>query len=125
MKIKYSIISLMFSAPRMVAKIGIIVALVAVFSFYGLYRTKDFLQGPKIAIEYPKNGEVVSNSDIEIRGEVKNISLLYLNGRQIFTDKNGKFKENLLLARGYNIIKVSAKDKFNREIKITREVVLK
>lgn len=110
---------------RLLAKIVVIAILVGGFVFYGLYKSEDFLRGPKIIIESPANGQTVSNSYLEIRGAAKNVSLLYLNGRQIFTDKNGIFKENLLLARGYNIIEVSAKDKFNREIKLKREIVLK
>ena len=110
---------------RSVFKVGVIIILIGGFVFYGLYKSKDFLTGPKIIIESPANGQTVSNSYLEIKGAAKNVSLLYLNGRQIFTDKNGIFKENLLLARGYNIIEVSAKDKFNREIKLKREVVLK
>ncbi|MBI4692161.1 MAG: hypothetical protein HY773_01825 [Candidatus Terrybacteria bacterium] len=110
---------------RSVFKVGFIIILVVGFAAYGLYKSKDFLGGPKIIIESPVNGQTVSNSYLEIKGAAKNVSLLYLNGRQIFTDRNGVFKENLLLARGYNIIEVSAKDKFNREIRLKREVVLK
>jgi len=115
----------MSSRVRLLAKIVIIAVLVGGFSFYGLFKAWDFLVGPKIIIESPKDGETFSSSYIEIKGEVKNVSFLSLDGRQIFADQNGNFKEGLLLARGYNIIELSAKDKFNREIKIKREVVLK
>ena len=104
---------------------GIIGILLVIFMLFGLYKAKDFLVGPKIVIESPLDGQTISNSYLEIRGAAKNVSLLYLNGRQIFTDQNGNFKENLLLARGYNILQIEAKDKFNREVKIKREVVLK
>jgi len=104
---------------------GIIGILLVIFMLFGLYKAKDFLVGPKIVIESPLDGQTISNSYLEIRGAAKNVSLLYFNGRQIFTDQNGNFKENLLLARGYNILQIEAKDKFNREVKIKREVVLK
>lgn len=81
--------------------------------------------GPKIVIEYPSNGQTVASSYLEIKGVAKNVSLLYFNGRQIFTDQNGNFKEDLLLVRGYNIIEVSATDKFGRKVKERREIVLK
>lgn len=103
----------------------IILILVIIFLFFGLYRARNFLEGPKIVIESPIDGQAVSSSYLEIKGVAKNVALLYLNGRQIFTDQNGNFKENLLLARGYNIIQIKADDKFNREVKIKREVVLK
>ncbi len=109
----------------MKTKIGLILIPLIIFMLFGLYKAKDFLVGPKIVIESPIDGQVFTTSDIEINGQASNISLLYLNGRQIFTNQNGNFKENLLLARGYNILQIEAKDKFNREVKIKREVVLK
>jgi hypothetical protein len=110
---------------RLLAKIMIIAVLIGGFSFYGLFKARDFLAGPKISIESPKDGETVSSSYIEVKGKAKNVSLLSLDGRQIYASQDGIFKENLLLAKGYNIIELSAKDKFNREIKLIREVVLK
>ena len=104
---------------------NVVLILIFVFVIYGLFKAENFLLGPKIVIESPKNGQVFTFSDIEISGQASNISLFYLNGRQIFTDKEGRFKESLLLARGYNIIELKAKDKFNREIKEIRELVLK
>lgn len=103
----------------------IILILIFVFAVYGLFKAENLLLGPKIAINTPKNGQTFASPDIEISGQVKNISLLYLNGRQIFTDKNGYFKETVLLAKGYNIVELKAKDKFGREIKKLQELVLK
>jgi hypothetical protein len=108
-----------------IIKTGVIIILIGGFTFFGIYKARGFFTGPKIVIEYPIDGETITNSYIEIRGATKNISLLYLNNRQIFTDENGLFKEGLLLARGYNIIEVRVKDKFNREIKEIRQIVFK
>ena len=104
---------------------GIVLILIFLFVVYGLIKAENFLLGPRITIESPKNGQVFTASNVEVSGQASNISLFYLNGRQIFTDEGGNFKESLLLARGYNIIEVEAKDKFNREIKEIRELVLK
>ena len=41
----------------------------------------------------------------------------------IYTDENGNFSETLLLQDGYNIIQFTAKDKFNREVMETLELV--
>lgn len=106
-------------------KISIIVIMIATFGIYGFYKTKDLISGPDIEILSPKNGNNISISYITIEGIAKKISGLYLNGRKIFTDENGNFKENLLMAQGYNIIELSAEDKFNRKVKEIREIILK
>jgi len=115
----------MSSRTHTFAKIGIVALLVIIFAIYGFYRARNFLTGPVITIESPQKGQTFSDSYIEVKGTAKNVAMIFLNGRQIYTDKQGHFKENLLLIKGYNIIELSAKDKFNREIKDTREIVLK
>jgi len=106
-------------------KIAIILGLVLAFVSYGFYVAKDYRDGPKVVVESPEDNQVFKNADIVIKGNAKNISSLFLNGRQIFTNENGDFKEELLIAKGYNIITVSAKDKFNRDIKVIRKIILK
>lgn len=106
-------------------RVGFILIPIIIFALYGIFIGRNFLIGPEIIMESPQNGITVSDPYLEIKGLAKNISLLYINGRQIFTDKKGEFKENLLLAKGYNILQIEARDKFNREVKIKREIVLK
>lgn len=124
-KKRYVIIKSMATNKQKFLRIAIIFFLIVTFAAYGLYKARDFLTGPKITIESPKDGQTVSSSYLEVRGTAKNISSIRMNGRQIFVDESGIFKENLLLAMGYNIIEVSAEDKFGREVKENRKVVLK
>ncbi len=106
-------------------KAALIFSLVAGFGIYGAYKARGFMAGPEIALESPRNGEVAANSYVNVKGRAKNIASISLNGRMIFVDENGNFKENLLLARGYNIMEVKAVDKFGKEVKVRREVILK
>ena len=48
---------------------------------------------------------------------------LNLNGRQIYTDKNGHFSEVVILFAGYNVLELKARDKFGREQVTKMEVV--
>ena len=96
-------------------KILLLFILVAALAGYFFYQGRGYLSGPKIIIEFPKTGEVVHDSYLAVKGRALNISTLALNGRQIFTDEKGFFSEGLLLARGYNIIELTATDKFGRD----------
>lgn len=91
---------------------------------YLSYQARGYLMGPKIIMNMPVNGEVIHNSYLEVNGQAFNIASLSLNGRPIYTNERGNFKEGLLLARGYNIIELTATDKFGRIKKEKREVVL-
>ncbi len=105
-------------------KILLLCVLIAALAGYFFYQGRGYLSGPEIIIESPYAGEVVNDSYLVVKGRALNISALTLNGRQIFTDEKGNFSEGLLLARGYNIIELTATDKFGRVKREKREVIL-
>ena len=82
---------------------------------YILFAFRNYIVGPTITIFSPQNGEKIDQSHITLRGKTSNITHLSLNGRQIYTDQEGNFIEQLLLPVGYTIIEIRAKDRFGRE----------
>lgn len=106
-------------------KILLLLAITTIIITYAYYKTRDFVYGPTITINYPNNGTSVYDSLIEVEGTAKRISYISINDRQIFTDENGSFKEKLLIYPGYNIITIKASDKFDRNTKKTLEIVYK
>lgn len=92
---------------------------------YSLFQAQKLLTGPVIDIYTPQNGATYSQTLIEIEGRARNIAYLNLNDRKIFTDKDGYFKEKLLLSPGYNIIKLDAQDKFKKYTEKRLELILK
>lgn len=90
---------------------------------YTLFNSRLFIKGPQIIIDLPENGAVISDKPlINISGKAVNISHIEINGRQIYIEENDAFSESLLLDSGYNIIQVTAQDKFGREVKKTLQL---
>ena len=92
---------------------------------YSLFQAQKLIFGPIIDVYTPQNGATYNQTLIEIDGRAQNISYLNLNDSPIFTDKNGYFKEKLLLSPGYNIIKLDARDKFKKYTEKKLEIILK
>jgi hypothetical protein len=101
------------------------VLILAIVGYTG-YQIKDWRTGPTVDITTPQAGthQTPSSPLVTIKGKAERIAYLHLNGRQIYTDPDGTFKESLLLSPGYNIITVSAKDKFNRTTEKRLELIL-
>jgi hypothetical protein len=99
-----------FLRPKIIATLVVLVLI----GGYALSRSWNLLAGPLIVIDTPTSGETLKSGYVIMAGEAKRIATLTLNGRQIFTDASGNFRESLLLLPGYNIIVVEAKDKFGR-----------
>lgn len=90
---------------------------------YAYFRAKDFLVGPVVVFETPKNGATVTSPVLTISGSSRNLSFISLNGRKIFTDKNGDWNEKIALLPGYNIIEADVKDRFGCEVKKTLHII--
>ena len=102
------------------------IALAALFAVallaYGLFEARHLLAGPVLIIESPRLGQA-SEALVTLAGSTKNIADIALNGRKIFVDGEGRFREQLLLSYGYNILTLSARDRFGRETEKTLELV--
>ena len=93
--------------------IGLLVLLIVGFS--GL-KLKDLLSGPQITVNSPSDGATIKKELVNVKGKAERISQLYLNGKKIFTDEQGNFNEPYLLASGYNLLELIARDQFGRQI---------
>jgi hypothetical protein len=110
---------------KQLVKFWMIFSAIGIVVGYGIFRAKDLMAGPELAITYPANGTVATTSLVDIKGVAKNISFLTLNDDKIYTDEAGIFEQKLLLSYGYNVMTVEAKDRFGRVRKETLQLMYK
>lgn len=95
-------------------KLGAALTVTAVVLGYTLYHVKDAWRGPGLKIESPANGLTLNQNLIEIKGTTVRTAKLDVNGQSILANESGRFAEKLLLAPGYNTIKITVSDRFGR-----------
>ena len=98
-----------------IKKILQIVALCAFFLFlavYAFWGSHNLIFGVKIKNVSIVDGAKIIDSIIKVTGNAKNAVNLTLNGREITINENGDFNETIALLKGYNIVNITAKDKF-------------
>ena len=98
--------------------------LIVVVLGYAIFSARHLIQGPQINVTSLKDGDVVTDPFVTIKGTTENINYISLNDRQIYIDSEGNFTEKLLLYDGYNIIKLYGKDKFNREKNLVLRIMV-
>jgi hypothetical protein len=113
----------MFKDGKIIVKILIISLVVIGVIGYSIFQARNLIEGPEIVLKSPETGSTMGNALVSIQGSAKNISYISLNDHQIFVDKDGLFKEELLLSPGYNVWKLEAKDKFGRIVSKKIELV--
>jgi len=106
-------------------KIWIVIVIAAGFLGYAAFQAEALYLGPRLIIDSPISGLSTSTSLVTIEGSASNISYLSLNGEKIFTDEQGNFKERILLSYGYNIVTLSATDRFGRTVTKSLQLIYK
>lgn len=107
---------------RVLLKYSLITICITGFLGYTIWQSRLLLVGP--VIEFT-DSVPVSQSErfVTIEGTTRNIVKVTLNGRDIYTDKNGNFKEVLVLENGYTIATIEGTDRYGRQTTLTREFV--
>jgi hypothetical protein len=108
---------------KLILKTLFIAFFVLIIVGYGVFQSQKIISGPKISINSPTMGQILTQSNIDITGVASNISAISLNDRPIFIDEEGNFSEKLMLYPGYNIIKLRAEDKFGSQVEKDLELV--
>lgn len=95
-------------------RIILIICCIGVFGF-SLFQFRKIIEGPDIVAINIEDGQVIQDDTYILEAEIHNAAFIYLNGRQVFTNKESLLRERLILFEGYNLIELHVNDKFERE----------
>lgn len=100
-------------------KILILAIIFLVFAGLALLYSEinSFANAPSLIILNPQNNSQISGNSVYIEGITDKEALLYINNQPILVGDDGRFKENLTLQSGLNIIDVKSINKFQKETK--------
>ncbi len=92
---------------------------------YLAYQLHFLISPPSLAVFEPASDSIAGNSVLMVRGEVESTAKLTINGQMIYVDKDGSFKQEVILSRGLNVIRIEAANRFGKTNSIVRQVMLK
>jgi hypothetical protein len=104
---------------------GAVTLIIAIIGGYTLFQLRHLIEGPRITFLKPLNGVLVHNSIFSLEGVAQNVKEVQIDDRPAFINETGKFTDTILLSVGYNVIRVTGKDKFNRKTEQQIEVIYK
>lgn len=109
---------------RTIIKRGLVGLGIAIVVGYSYFAIEGYVRGPQIDLTSPENGVSTTTARITIAGRAVHINTLTINGATTSPDLTGNFSESLLLAPGYNIMRVDARDRYGRAVEKTIEMTL-
>ncbi len=105
-----------FYTNRDKIKIFLLIILLTVTIFYGLSRAYPLVSGVKVNIKEPYDGQIVSSTTFQIKGQVFRAKEIKIQGSPINIDTDGNFDETLTSSYPYTLIIVEASDKYNNKV---------
>ncbi len=85
-------------------------------AFFYLYREAGSLTDtPRLIILAPESNSNVSGNTISLEGKTDKDARVFVNDQPVLVDDNGKFKEDISLQSGINVIHVRAVNRFQKE----------
>ncbi|MCA9358083.1 hypothetical protein KC902_02355 [Candidatus Kaiserbacteria bacterium] len=107
---------------RSVVKSTLIASGLLIILGYVIFQARFLIMGPQITLT--SSPTIIHNDrQIYLTGSTFNISRLWLNDRQIYTDAHGHFKEALILENGYTVATLRAEDRYGRVTTVERPFV--
>ena len=91
---------------------------------YSYFVLSGYIRGPQINISNPQNGFATTTPLITITGRAVHANNLWIDGAVTPLDLEGNFTTKLILAPGYNIMTITAKDHYNRTVEKKLEINL-
>lgn len=105
-----------------VAVIGII--LLAILIFLG-WRLVRFVGNPALLVDEPSDELALEKPSVRVRGRAERESQLTVNGRELRIDETGNFDEEIELLAGLNILEFVVEDRFRRENRDVKYILVR
>lgn len=99
-------------------KAMIIAAIVLVVggAFWYLYReVNSFVSEPRLFIIKPSDGSTVEGKIVHVTGVAEKDAMVTINDQGVIVNEKGEFSEDIGLQEGLNVIKVKARNRFDKE----------
>lgn len=110
--------------PRRLSILAAGIALFVLLLFFG-YRLMVFVRLPPLIIEMPRDKIVQEERIIKIKGGTERESRLTVNGREIKINESGIFEDEIEAIKGVNVLEFVAEDRFGKQTKEIRHVLVK
>jgi transcriptional regulator with XRE-family HTH domain len=110
--------------PKIIKSLIIIIIITVCFLYLGV-ALKKIVSPPYLIVENPPKNLITKEKTIKIIGATEAETQVIINGKQVLSDSNGRFAEQISLKEGVNIITITARKKHGREAVIKRQVLVR
>ncbi len=97
--------------------LGSIILLFVLIALYGIWRSRDLLFGIGLSTSGITDGMTTASPILEFSGRAKHASEVTVDREIVPLSQDGTWHDSLALMAGYNVVAITATDKFHRTIR--------
>jgi hypothetical protein len=112
--------SISFTPRTIIFLVSLFVGVLAVG--YVANQIRSVLAAPVLELAEPSADVTIKGNSLVIAGRAEIGADVTINDQIVLLDRNGQFNESLILSSGLNTIEVVARNKFDRESRVTRRI---
>lgn len=98
--------------------------LLLLFGGYVLFQGQDVFFGPPLSLFEPANNALIEGS-VRVRGRTDPFTKVFINEFESVSDKEGNFEEAIPFAKGFHVLEVVTKNRFNKEARVVRQIIVR
>lgn len=91
---------------------------------YILFQGRDVFFGPRLSLIEPRDGALIEGR-VLVRGKTDPLTKVFINEFESVSDSSGNFEEVIPFAKGFHVVEVVTKNRFNKEARVVRQIIVK
>lgn len=104
------------------AMLFVVLVIIVSIAYYLFQEYRGFLGAPILAIDAPKEGEVVREGELAVLGKSDSDTSVVINGEPVTLEENGHFNKKIQVFKGEMTITISAKNRRGKETTVMRRI---
>lgn len=109
-------------SPKLTFLTGVVVVSLLVLSYLGL-QYRGFITPPPLTVEKPKEGEIITQRQLEVMGATDPEAIVRVNNQPILVEESGEFTAKIEIYGGTYEIEIKAISRSGKESVIRRKII--
>lgn len=109
-------------SPRLTFITGVFIVTIAIIG-YLIYQYINFVRPPRLIVNQPKEGVVVSEDKIEVKGITNPDATVTVNNQPVLVEDGGEFSAEVEIFEGTSELVITAKSRSGKETVIHRKIL--
>jgi cytoskeletal protein RodZ len=109
-------------SPRLTFIVGIVAVILLVIGYLG-YQYLSFIAPPRLTVDSPVDGQVVTEDELAVRGLTNPQATLKVNNQPVLVEEDGEFQTDIEVFKGTKEVVVEAQSRSGKTTVIHRKII--